>query len=318
MSLHRAFGLALPIAMTLAIGCSSTETPPPAPTATATAAVTAPVATAAPTATSAARDHAKKRWRGGRGIAGMLFHAADDLDLKDAQKATVEKLAEQLRAGGPRTEMKDYHTALVAQVRAGKIDAAKLDPLHAAVEKAEQARKDKEAEALNGLYAALEPAQRKALVAAVRAKQAEHAGKMEKKAEDTDWAKHHLEHLTKQVDLDAAQQKRVEPLMAKDAHPAPDAMRDEMKKHGDAVLAAFEADGFDAKKLEAAPPAGKKGPQAAHVDFLTALLPILKPEQREKLAASMEKMPEGRHEGGMGPGGGGGDEEHEEEAPAAQ
>jgi Spy/CpxP family protein refolding chaperone len=115
-----------------------------------------------------------------------------------------------------------------------------------------------------------------------------------------------LEHLTKQLDLDAAQQKKVEALVAKDDHPA----MEEMKKHADAVLAAFEGDGFDAKKLEAAPAAAKKG-MAQHAQFVAGLLPILKPEQREKFAAGLEKSPRGQHGGEGAPA----EEAPNEEAP---
>jgi Spy/CpxP family protein refolding chaperone len=315
MSLRRALWLAIPVA--LVIGCKDESAPAPAPTATATAeAVKTPAATAAPTAApSASADHGKHAGKGRRhpGIAGALFHAAHELDLKDAQKATLEKLTTELHAGGGQMqEMKDYHAALTAQVKAGKIETAKLDPLQAAAEKAQKARRDKDAEALNGLYALLEPAQRKALVAAVRAKQAAHKAPDPAKAEAH--AKQRLEHLTKTLDLDAAQQKKVEPLLAKDTPPT--AMADEMKKHSDAVLTAFEADGFDAKKLEPAGAPPGKGMMASHVQFLTALLPLLKPEQREKLAASYEK-PHAMH-GEHGASGAPGGEEPAEEAPAEE
>ncbi len=315
MSLRRAWSLSLALALPIVVtaGCKPEEAPAPAPSATAEA-VKAPVATGAPAATATAGAHGHWKGHRGGGVAGMLFRAAHDLELKDAQKATVEKLADQLHeapvtAGGapgqPGAEMKAYHAALVAQVRAGKIETAKLDPLQAAVDKGQQARKDKEAEALNGLYAALEPAQRKALVAAVRAKQAEHT---EHKGEGPK-AADRLAHLTKQLDLDAAQQKKLEPLLAKDAPPVG---HEEMKKHMDALLTAFEGDGFDAKKLETGGPAAGKG-MAQHAQFLTALLPILKPEQREKLALGMEKQ-----RGGGDHGEPGGEEPPGEEPPAAQ
>lgn len=283
MTVRRALWLALPIAFV--VGCkdeSGSST-----LATATAEVKAPSATvaAAPPPTAApARDHRRDHAnRHRRGIVGMMLHAAHELDLKDAQKATLEKLAADLRgAGAPGAEMKEYHAALAAQLRAGKIDQAKLDPLQAAVDKAQKARQDKEAEALDGLHAALDPAQRKALVAAVRAKQPAHAPDPAKAA---DHAKNGLAHLTKSLDLGAAQQKKAEPLLAKEG-PGPNP--EDAKKRTDALLTAFEADAFDAKKLDlTGPPAGKA--MAAHVQFLTGLLPVLKPEQREKLAAGLEK-----------------------------
>jgi Spy/CpxP family protein refolding chaperone len=311
MSLRRALWLAIPVA--LVIGCKDESAPAPAPTATATAEAVK-TATPAPTAAATATaDHGKHAWKGRRraGIVGSMFHAAHELDLKDAQKATLEKLtAEMHDGGGQPQEMKDYHAALTAQVKAGKIEPAKLEPLQAAAEKAQKARQDKDAQALNGLYALLEPAQRKALVAAVRAKQAAHKQPDAAKAEAH--AKQRMEHLTKQLDLDAAQQKKVEPLLAKDTQPN---MAEEMKKHSDAVLTAFEGEGFDAKKLEPQAPPPGKGMMATHVQFLTAILPVLKPEQREKLAASYEKPHPMQGEHGAA---GGGEEEGAEEAPAAQ
>jgi Spy/CpxP family protein refolding chaperone len=311
MSLRRALWLAIPVA--LVIGCKDESAPAPAPTVAATATAEAVKSAApAPTATpTAAADHGKHKGRRRPGIVGAMFHAAHALDLKDAQKATLEKLTTDLHGGGGQMqEMKDYHAALTAQVKAGKIEPAKLDPLQAAAEKAQKANRDKEAEALNGLYALLEPAQRKALVAAVRAKQAARKAPDPAKAEAH--AKERMEHLTKTLDLDAAQQKKVEPLLAKDAPPAN--MADEMKKHSDAVLTAFEGDGFDAKKLEPAGPPPGKGMMASHVAFLTALLPLLKPEQREKLAASYEK-PHAMHgeHGATAPAGG--EEEPSDESP---
>jgi Spy/CpxP family protein refolding chaperone len=287
--------LALPVAMTA--GCKDEGAAAPAPSVTAEA-VKAPIASAAatgaPSAAAAGRARNHQRGRGGGGLTGNIFRAAQELELKDAQKATVEKLGEPIHAeAAPVAEMKEYHVALLAQVRAGKIELAKLEPLQAALEKAQQARKDKEAEALNGLHAALEPAQRKALVASVRAKQSEHGGPRGEPPSPAD----RLAHLTKDVDLDAAQQKKVEPLLAKDAAPP---SREEMKKHTEAVLTAFEGEGFDAKKVEpAAAPAGK-GMAAQHAQFLAALVPLLKPEQREKLAASLEKQRGGEHGGGPG------------------
>ena len=162
-----------------------------------------------------------------------------------------------------------------------------------------KARLDKDADALNGLYAALEPAQRKALTAAVRAKQAEREAKQAEHKADApkpeEFAKRRLDRMTKELDLDATQQKSVEALLAKDQPPkaAMDAMQADMKKRMDTLLTAFEGDGFDAKKLDLSPMPGKKMREGMekHVQFMSQLLPILKPEQREKLAVKMETPP---------------------------
>jgi Spy/CpxP family protein refolding chaperone len=242
----------------------------------------------------------------------MFLHAAHEIpDLTDAQKASLEKFQETLHASAPGKDIKALHTAEIAGVKAGKLDVAKLKSELEAIDKAVEARHEKDIEVLNGLYKELKPEQRKALVAALKIKMAEHekkAGEHEKKDVE-EWQKKRLEHLTKELDLDAAQQKTVAGLMEK-SHPTAAAMKEhheEMKKRMEALLTAFEGEGFDAKKLEGAGP-GKKLHERIekHIEFLAKLLPVLKPPQREKLAASMEKHPAAK-----------GDESvrHDEESP---
>ena len=153
---------------------------------------------------------------------------------------------------------------------------------------------------LNALWAALEPDQRKALVASVRTKLAEREARFDKMktVPPTDQAAKRLERMTKDLELDDAQKKKVEALLKKPEAPAPLDWRAESKKVNEAVLAAFESDSFDAKKIELTPggvPNRTEGLDK-HVQFLTQLTAILKPEQREKLAAAMEKPPM-RHPG---------------------
>jgi Spy/CpxP family protein refolding chaperone len=324
MALNRARWLVLPVAFAGAVACgngggqSGSAGPSGSGSAAVTAASAASQAATSSAAPSGAPGQGDREQRGGEGrwgAAGMLFRAARDLDLKDDQKLTLEKIQRDLRAAdaGPRTEFKDLHADLVAQIRSGKMDAAKLAPRYEAIDKVMQARRDQEVAALDALYAMLEPAQRKAAVAAVRAKQAEreaHAAehKPDTKADDADWAKRRLEHLTKDLDLDAAQQKSVQAVLAKADHPTAatkEARKEEMKKQMDALLSAFEADGFDAKKLELSPSGGKKArePMEAEVKLLSQLVPLLTPAQREKLALAVEQRV--RHMNGQ-PGGRGG------------
>jgi Spy/CpxP family protein refolding chaperone len=111
------------------------------------------------------------------------------------------------------------------------------------------------------------------------------------------------EFLAKKLDLDAAQQKAVEAIVAKrkDA-PAPSMRGEEMKARMDGLLTAFAADGFSAAKLDFGPPAGASfDPALSHADFLAELLPVLRADQREKLAASMEHRFEKRGRRGEAP-----------------
>ncbi len=268
----------------------------------------------------------------GRGMgsvgAHLLAEASALSDLTDAQKATIAKLEEGLKPEGPpgemMKEMREARAELVAGVRAGKIDLSKLEARRAEGEKGMMSRHDKEAEALNGLHAALQPAQRKALVAAVKDhglkdggpraddKKGDAARPADKKRDPAELAKRRTERLGKQLELDADQQKKVQAIVAKDL-PDPaqvQLMRDEWKKKMEAFYTAFEGDAFDAKKLEFGPGAMKdkrgKAPMTREAAFLAELLPILKPEQREKLAASLEKpRPMMMRPGMGGPGMGG-------------
>ena len=84
---------------------------------------------------------------------------------KEPQKATIEKLEQQLHGDRePRCESDEAHGVLVSGVRAGKIDTEKLAALDTEKGKALSSRQQNEVEALNGLYAALDPSQRTALI----------------------------------------------------------------------------------------------------------------------------------------------------------
>ncbi|HQP36930.1 MAG TPA: hypothetical protein PLI95_17220 [Polyangiaceae bacterium] len=333
----RGLWIAVPVAAAMIAGCKDDKAAAPAPVQSSTAPVVQP---SAPPAGSLGRlggprmmdrrgPHALRRHEGGGAM--MLLRMAREIELREAQKVAVEDIQKSLRTDDapPGGDFKAIHAVMVAGVRAGKIDNAKLDALRAEAEKAAEARRDKENGALQRLHAALDAAQRKALVAAVRAKQTERKERGPRPMRGgppapsasgaapsasapaaapppagsapamtpVEWQKRRLEKLTKDLGLDADQQKKVDALLAKAAPKPPEmnAAREEQKKRAEALLAAFEQDVFDAKKLEQpTPPAKKDGAMSLHTQLLNDLLPILKPEQREKLAASMEKQPDRR------------------------
>jgi hypothetical protein len=177
-------------------------------------------------------------------------------------------------------------------VRAGNVDLVKLAPLQAAASTAHQARAARESSVLNGLYAALEPAQRQALVDTVRERQAEHATRWASHRQEAEanggFGQQRLAHLTSELGLDAAQQQQVQALMANRPAPAVMSARHEaMKERNAALLTAFTGDAFDAATF--APPVEAQMGPAQHAQFLAKLVPILTAGQRETLAASMEK-----------------------------
>jgi arsenate reductase len=282
-----------------ALGCNddkkTTTAPPPrvieAP-ATVSAASLVPPVTAKPSPRFDAAE------------AALLFGGARKVASTPEDKAKVDALEQVLRTddAAPRTATKELNADVVAAIKAGKVDMAKLEPRLVALDTERTGRREKEAEAVNGLWAALDPTQRKAVVADARAAEAARARAFEQTKDTSeeaaeqraDWKKHRAERMAKDLDLDAEQAKKVEPLLAKSEDPAAiaAAFADASKKL-DPVLTAFEGDAFDAKKLDAFKAPGKKGrgPVEGGIKLMASLVPILKPEQREKLAGTFdEKM----------------------------
>jgi hypothetical protein len=110
-----------------------------------------------------------------------------------------------------------------------------------------------------------------------------------------DWSKRRLDKLTTDLSLDAGQQQQVAAILAKPTDvPNAAAMQArwaDRKTKIDALLTAFAGDTFDAKKLDLGMMPGKTAhePMDHMVAYYTQLLPILHPDQRDKLATSMDK-----------------------------
>jgi Spy/CpxP family protein refolding chaperone len=256
------------------------------------------LSSAAAASASAAAFAAKGRARHHAGVAGALLRGAYELDLDDAQKATLEKAEDELnaeKATGPAAAIKALNTDLVAGIRASKVDTAKLQADYAAIDKTVLDARAKETKAVVALHAALTPAQRQTLADRVRAHQAQRHPMGAGDGGATEIAKMRLTRITAQLGLDDAQQKSVAAILAKDptaSGPAIQARRDAAQKDLDAVLDAFQKDPFDATKL-AVEPGGAKSPHEMmqhHAEFTVALLPILHADQREKLAVQTERQ----------------------------
>jgi Spy/CpxP family protein refolding chaperone len=253
-------------------------------------------ASAVPTASGSARPqvpHVRAS-----GITGMLFRSLREIELRDDQRTAIEAIATDLRAAAAdagASENSDLRNELVNELKAGKVEPAKLDAHYAALERSVKAREAREDEALDKLYATLDPAQRKALVASARTV-VENRGKHVKERNEDGGASAPYERMTRRLELDPEQKKKIDGLAPKVDRFA--AQREQMQKHSEAILAAFEKDGFDAKTIDSGAAKQARAMEEDQAKFLAQIVGILKPPQRERLARQLSGH--GRGEGGGG------------------
>lgn len=249
------------------------------------------------------------------GIAGMAFNAAHEAQLTDDQQKALEEMQTKLAAPDPtqRTVFTDYQAHLNAGTKAGKFDEAQLKADYAAIDAVRRGEEERDAAALNELHALLTPEQRTVVVNAVKAKEAQFDLQKPPPMPDggvDDRVRATLNRMTTDLGLDASQQKRVSDLLVKDERQAAGsfpARKEEQKKRVEDFVAAFEQADYDASKTEN-PDAGPSPHEQMdkEVHFLTSLIAILKPDQREKLAAERAPAPPGGHHMMPGMGGPGG------------
>lgn len=276
---------------------------------------------AAKAAGEADGGRAAQRRRMFPGVVGMFVAAAREQARDEAQSAKIDEITKPLAEDDPtrRTEENELRADVLAAVKSGQADAAKIGARYAAVEKSAAARSDAEATALTSLHALLDPAQRKAVATDVKTKVATRLENAKGREGDKgkpptdDRSSKRAERLEKDLGLDAEQKKKLATITA--ANERKSSPGDVWKRQL-AIAEAFEKDGFDAKKVEGGGFAGKTTPPQLVDDarFYVALAPSLKPEQREKLAAVMEGRGGRGGRGGWGrrgPGGRGGhDHDH--------
>jgi Spy/CpxP family protein refolding chaperone len=269
------------------------------------------------------RPHAK-RPHGPGGPEFLLFAAQHELELSDAQKATIDRAIEDLHAARGKRGQPDNapFAALAAGVRAGKVDVgavlAKASPSEPAFEQHRAAS----AAALQKLHATLTAEQRRELVDAVSAKMSEHGPKGEgrgpkgegraakrgdgpkgERGDHDRGARGPLGHLLQDLELTDAQRQSVEQAMQaqkpSEADREAKAKRfEEMRAGMRSKLESFAADAFDAKAFTTpadGPSAHGPKQRLEHLaNVLAAVAPILDPAQREKLATRLEQGPPDR------------------------
>jgi len=302
LSLACGLVLALPLVLPLAAGCkgesSGGESAPPSSASARAAAETPSVSAVASASASAPR---RPPMRHHTGLAGTLLRGAFDLTLTDDQRAALEKLedlpgdAGAAEAPTPFAAKRTFQQDLVAGIRATKLDTTKLQADYAVLDKAVSAALAHEAEALDGLHGILNATQRQALVDQVKARRAQHPPPSMTMPDGgaIDWHKRRLDRYSAELALDDGQKKQVAALIAKEPLTAASvqARRDASQKRVDALLAEFVKDPFEAKKLDLSMGGGKTphDNEEMQVTFITGLLPILHPDQREKLAVRTER-----------------------------
>ena len=225
---------------------------------------------------------------------GPLKRAGDalgDVPLTAAQRVTIEKLATdtEARHADARAARKDLVLAVAAQVQAGQIDRAalqpKVDALVAGLQKAQPADRA----AFEQLHAVLTADQRTAFVDALQARIAERVGQVRDRHPLKQWA----------VDLGLSEDQRTQ---IKDAmksrwqaargeHDAPWA---DAKERGAKVMGAFKQDRFVMDEVSPAVDVAAKAQKMSEhmLGVAEAALPVLKPPQRAIAAQKLRDRAE--------------------------
>ncbi|MEZ4301898.1 MAG: hypothetical protein R3B70_43595 [Polyangiaceae bacterium] len=242
--------------------------------------------------------------RGGHGPGMLLGVALHELDLTDAQKATIQGELDALRGDAPaRPDFQAHSKALAAAVRSGSIDEAALT---AQLQPKTAPDTTRLAKAIGVLHDTLTAAQRKELIAAVEkhadrgpGMRGEHGPGM--RGEHGPGMRGPLGHMLADLELTDAQREKVKEALSKDAPSEAD--REAMKAQHEAFrakmkerLATFADDSFDAAAFVVMPEgAGKPGHDKMFghmIHGLAAVVPVLDANQRARLADKIEQGPQ--------------------------
>jgi Spy/CpxP family protein refolding chaperone len=280
--------LLVPLALTLAVpalGCSGSASTEPAVATPEAATTRAPVAQST------------------HGPLKLAGDALGDVPLTASQRAAIEKLATdtEARHADARAAHKDLTLAVAAQVQAGQLDRAalqpKIDALVAGLQKAQPADRA----AFEQLHALLTADQRTAFVDAVQARIAERVGQVRDK--------HPLKQWAEDLGLTEDQRSQIKAAMkaewqavaqGHDGHGGPP--WGEAKERGAKVMSAFKQDRFVMDEVAPAMDVAAKAQKMSEhmLGIAQAALPVLTPQQRAIAAQKLRDRAESLEE--MGPG----------------
>jgi Spy/CpxP family protein refolding chaperone len=266
---------ALPLTLALAVpslGCGGTVATEPA-------VANAPT-TRAPVAQSA-HGHIK-----------VLGEALGDVPLTAAQRSAIEQLATdaEARQAASRTARHDLIVALAAQIEAGRVDRAALQPRVDALVAAHQATQPADRAALEQLHALLGPDQRTAFVDAVEARVSQRMGAMHDKHPLAKWAADLGLTEDQKSQIRDAMKQRFQAMHAEGGfHGKPPWA--EGHHQGAKVMEAFKQDRF--VMAEVAPPQDLAAKATAMCDHMLGVaevaLPVLTPQQRTIAAQKLRE-----------------------------
>lgn len=271
---HRVFALSAVTLGLLAAACGST------PDNTATAADQA--APAAQGQATAVQAHT--------GVRVPFLRAVDSLtDLRPDQQQTIANLRTTLaqQAAPVAAARAKLGAEVASEVRAGKIDEGRIQPLVDQVSAARAAMAPAVQQAMNTLHDTLDASQRQALVADVQEK----AASWHDKGARREHMHEHMQKMAAELGLTDAQRQTIRANLKAERtanEGAGRAAHAEGKERMQALATAFVADKFDAASLNV----GAQQGMAAHFSermtrFLEAAVPVLTAEQRETLASKI-------------------------------
>ncbi len=227
----------------------------------------------------------------------LIPAALEQLKLSDPQKAKLEALEKSVDENRDAFDAeRNFRVALGENAKAGNVDSAQLQPVVERLVQAVKYKQQQTAELVNEVHATLEPPQRKELAVALRKEQEQREARRKEmgmhktqiRAEERD--KLQAERLKRELHLNDGQLKQVEAIQLKwgdsQLNPDVDAIREENLKNFGELLAGFESDTFDARKLpffsKAADSVRKRSER--EIERLKLLMPILTSEQRTAFA----------------------------------
>jgi Spy/CpxP family protein refolding chaperone len=215
-----------------------------------------------------------------RAVDGLTNLSADQQQKIAGLRATLQQQAAPVVAARAK-----LGAEIASEVRAGKIDETRIQPLVDQVSAARAATQPARQQALNTLHDTLDASQRQALVDGMPARAAGWHGKGK--------MKEHMEKLAAELGLTDAQRDTIRATLkaergegAEHSHEHRD--HAEGKGRMQARAAAFVADKFDAASLDV----GARPDMAKHFSkrmtrFLEAAVPVLTADQREALASKI-------------------------------